>query len=144
MLGLSLPYMCPEQLRSCPTSFFCFLPSLSPPALLSSQPGLKHLGPHRLHGASQANINTIPVTHTHTHTQEHTHLTPRAAMTQHAPTVTRALIVIEVKEKKQQADFRRVRGGKEVFSTRPLPHSFRWDCLAAHRRQAGARLTLAL
>lgn len=40
-------------------------------------------------------------------------------MTQHAPLVTRALIVIEVKEKKQQADFRLVRRGEK----RSFPHT---------------------
>lgn len=57
-------------------------------------------------------------------------------MTQHAPLVTRALIVIEVKEKKQQADFRLVRRGERGrFLTLLLPHIIRWNCLTAHWRE---------
>lgn len=46
-------------------------------------------------------------------------------MTQHAPIVTRALTVIEVKEKKQQADFRLVRGERGLFLSLLLPHIIR-------------------
>lgn len=103
----------------------------------TSQPRLMHLGPHLLYGASEAKMNTIPFTHTHrryTPTHTHGHTTPAPGMTQHTPIETHALIVIEVKEKKQRADFCLVRE-RGLFPPILLLHILRWNCLTAHRRQ---------
>lgn len=119
---------------------FCNLPTHSASLKRTSQPRLMHLGPHLLYGASSGSNEHNPfhtksweITHHHSHT--HTNTAPRAGMIQHVPLVTHALVVIEVKEKKQQADFGLVWEGRGIFLPLLLLRIIWWNCPPAHRRQ---------
>lgn len=124
-------------LSSLPPSFLQSHPHVPASLKGRSLPKRMHLSPHLLYAATRIKRNTIAFTHTHTGDARSHSQSRHNSMCPHSNTCPDGN---EVKAKKQQADFRLVRGEAGHFLTCLSLHIIRWKSTLEGREQ----LSLAL